>query len=83
MTRLGTPLLCPPGRRPVPHSVDVDEAVCRDPDDAYLVALYSDAHADFLVSGDRDFSGTAGLAFVLTPHQAVDRLELGTREGHR
>lgn len=61
---------------PYPDPVDVDAAACRDPDDAYLVALYTDAHAVFLVSGDKDFSGAADLAFVLTPRQAVRRLEL-------
>ncbi|MFN2582732.1 MAG: putative toxin-antitoxin system toxin component, PIN family [Candidatus Dormibacteria bacterium] len=61
---------------PYPDPVDVNEPVCRDPADAYLVALYNDAHADFLVSGDKDFSGTEALAFVLTPRQAVDQLEL-------
>lgn len=59
-----------------PDPVDVDEAVCRDPDDAYLVALYNDAHADLLVSGDKGFSEAADLAFVLTPREAVDRLDL-------
>lgn len=59
-----------------PDPVHVHEAVCRDPDDAYLVALYHHAHADVLVSGDKDFRGAARLAFVLTPRQAVNRLEL-------
>jgi len=61
---------------PYPDPVDIDEAVCRDPDDAYLIALYDDAHADYLVSGDKAFSGASELAFVRTPRQAVERLEL-------
>lgn len=66
---------------PYPDPVDFDEAVCRDPDDAYLVALYNVAHADFLVSGDKDFRGAADLAFVLTPRQAADRFVHDDRRG--
>ena len=61
---------------PYPDPVGCDEVVCRDPDDAYLVALYTEAHADLLISGDKGFSGAANLAFVLTPRRAVDQLGL-------
>lgn len=50
-------------------------AVCRDPGDAYLVALARAAVADALVTGDRDLLelDDIGVA-VMTPRELVERL---------
>ena len=58
----------PPG----PHA-----AVCRDPDDDYLVALATASGADAIVTGDLDLLAVdpKQLSFeVVTPRQLVDRL---------
>ena len=58
----------PPG----PHA-----AVCRDPDDDYLVALATATGADAIVTGDLDLLAVDPnhLSFeVVTPRQLVDRL---------
>jgi uncharacterized protein len=52
-------------------------AVCRDPDDDYLVALATARHADAIVTGDPDLHAidTEQLSIeILTPRQLVDRL---------
>ena len=52
-------------------------AVCRDPDDDYLVALAAARHADAIVTGDPDLHAidTEQLGIeILTPRQLVDRL---------
>lgn len=55
---------------PLPHP-----AVCRDPDDDYLVALARAARVDALVTGDRDLLELvdAGVA-VITPRELIERL---------
>ena len=58
----------PPG----PHA-----AVCRDPDDDYLVALATASGADVIVTGDLDLLAVdpKQLSFeVITPRHLVDRL---------
>lgn len=55
---------------PPPHP-----AVCRDPDDDYLVALARAAVVDALVTGDRDLLELDGIGVaVLTPRALVERL---------
>ncbi len=56
---------------PAPHP-----AVCRDPDDDYLVALATASHADAIITGDDDLlSIDDQLAIdILTPRQLIDRL---------
>lgn len=52
-------------------------AVCRDPNDDYLVALASARHADAIVTGDPDLHAidTEQLGIeILTPRQLADRL---------
>jgi uncharacterized protein len=52
-------------------------AVCRDPDDDYLVALATASHADAIITGDDDLRAIdrQQLAIdILTPRQLVDRL---------
>ena len=52
-------------------------AVCRDPNDDYLVALATARHADAIVTGDPDLHAidTEQLDIeILTPRQLVDRL---------
>lgn len=49
--------------------VDVP-AVCRDPNDDYLVALAAEAGVDVLCSGDRDLRDVAGVV-VRTPAELV------------
>ena len=52
-------------------------AVCRDPNDDYLVALATARHADAIVTGDPDLHAidTEQLGIeILTPRQLVDRL---------
>lgn len=52
-------------------------AVCRDPDDDYLVALSTARHADAIVSGDPDLHAIDNKQLdieILTPRQLVDRL---------
>ena len=52
-------------------------AVCRDPDDDYLVALATARHADAIVSGDPDLHAIDNKQLdieILTPRQLVDRL---------
>jgi uncharacterized protein len=45
-----------------------------DPKDDYLVALYRDADADALITGDADFAGLAGELVVMTPAELLARL---------
>ena len=52
-------------------------AVCRDPNDDYLVALATVRHADAIITGDPDLHAidTEQLGIeILTPRQLVDRL---------
>lgn len=56
---------------PPPHA-----AVCRDPNDDYLVALARSAGSDYLVTGDRDLhSLSLSDVVVLTPRELVHRLD--------
>jgi putative PIN family toxin of toxin-antitoxin system len=58
---------------PPPHP-----AVCRDPDDDYLVALATTHHAKALVTGDDDLLAINPEQLeieVLTPRQLLDRLD--------
>jgi putative PIN family toxin of toxin-antitoxin system len=53
-------------------------AVCRDPDDDYLVALATAHHANALVTGDDDLLAIDPDPLdveILTPRQLVDRLD--------
>jgi uncharacterized protein len=55
---------------PPPHP-----AVCRDPDDDYLVALARAALVDALVTGDRDLLELEDIGVaVITPRELVERL---------
>ena len=45
-----------------------------DPKDDYLVALYREADADALVTGDADFAGLTGELVVMTPAEMLARL---------
>jgi uncharacterized protein len=55
---------------PPPHP-----AVCRDPDDDYLVALARAAVVDALVTGDRDLLELEDIGVaVITPRELVERL---------
>lgn len=45
-----------------------------DPKDDYLVALYHDADADALITGDADFAGLADELVVMTPAELLARL---------
>ena len=55
---------------PPPHP-----AVCRDPDDDYLIALARAALVDALVTGDRDLLELEDIGVaVITPRQLVERL---------
>ena len=53
--------------------VDIPQST-PDPKDDYLVALYREADADALVTGDADFAGLAGELAVMTPAEMLDRL---------
>ena len=58
---------------PAPH-----QAVCRDPNDDYLVALATATHADALVTGDDDLlaiSPNELAVHIVTPRRLVDRLD--------
>lgn len=46
----------------------------RDPKDDYLVALYREADADALITGDADFAGLADELVVMTPAELLARL---------
>jgi putative PIN family toxin of toxin-antitoxin system len=58
------------------HSEPVDPpAVCRDPDDDYLLALAIGSHADALVTGDDDLHAIPNPGVeVITPRELLDRL---------
>lgn len=59
---------------PQPDPEGVDDKACRDPNDAYLVALARQAGADALVSGDRDLTELDDPhPPVLTPAAVLDR----------
>ncbi len=49
----------------------VDPAMCRDPNDLYLLGLCVSANAEFLVTGDRDLieSRWRGSTKIVTPRQ--------------
>jgi predicted nucleic acid-binding protein len=50
-------------------------AVCRDPDDGYLVALARATLVDALVTGDRDLLELEDIGVaVVTPRELVERL---------
>lgn len=57
----------------------VIEAISRDPDDDYLVALLTDSGADRLVSGDADLLALAAHdPRILSPRTLLDELTDGT-----
>jgi uncharacterized protein len=58
------------------HSDSVDPpAMCRDPDDDYLLALAIASHADALVTGDEDLHAIPNPGVeVITPRELLDRL---------
>lgn len=57
-----------------PDPSDVDGIDCRDPDDAYLIALAREVRAEALVSGDRDLTELDDSEPpVLTPAAVLDR----------
>lgn len=47
----------------------------RDPADEYLVALALDAHADLIVSGDRDLLDASITLEVVSPRELLERLQ--------
>ncbi|MBY0398277.1 MAG: putative toxin-antitoxin system toxin component, PIN family, partial [Thermoleophilia bacterium] len=49
------------------------QALTRDPNDDYLVALARDCGCDLIVSGDADLVMLEGPTEVLTPRQLLDR----------
>lgn len=53
--------------------VDIPQST-PDPKDDYLVALYREADADALVTGDADFAGLTGQFVVMTPAEMLARL---------
>jgi putative PIN family toxin of toxin-antitoxin system len=53
------------------------EALTRDPNDDYLVALARDCGCDLIVSGDADLVMLEGPLEVLTPRQLLDRRRAG------
>lgn len=53
--------------------VDIPQST-PDPTDDYLVALYREADADALVTGDADFAGLTGELVVMTPAEMLVRL---------
>ena len=53
--------------------VDIPQST-PDPKDDYLVALYREADADALVTGDADFAGLTGELVVVTPAEMLARL---------
>ncbi len=59
-----------------PDPVEVDPGACRDPNDAYLLALGVVTAADAIVSGDKDLTVLRRhKPPMFTPRQAVERLE--------
>ena len=51
------------------------EAVCRDPNDDYLIALLTRHPVDFLISGDKVLLALKPLyPKILTPRELIDRL---------
>ena len=58
-----------------PDPAVVDSTACRDPNDAYLLALGIATDADAIISGDKDLTILRRhRPPVLTPRQAVDRI---------
>ena len=49
-------------------------AVCRDPRDDYIFALYDQGHADLIVSGDKDVLALKGSYPIITARELIDRL---------
>ena len=59
---------------PQPDPIGLDDIECRDPNDAYLIALARRAEADAVVSGDRDLTELEDpQPLVLTPAGVLDR----------
>jgi uncharacterized protein len=56
------------------NPANVDLEACRDPKDAYLLALAAEANVDALISGDADLTVLTVSPPVLTPRQAVEQL---------
>ena len=49
-------------------------AICRDPRDDYIFALYDQGHADLIVSGDKDVQALKGRYPIITARELIDRL---------
>lgn len=65
---------------PQPDPAGIDDIECRDPDDAYLIALARRTGADALVSGDRDLTELHDpRPPVLTPAGVLDRWDVVPR----
>lgn len=61
-----------------PDPTTINMAACRDPNDAYLLALGVTAGVDAIVSGDKDLTVLGRhRPPVLTPRQAIERLDAG------
>ncbi len=64
-----------------PDPMRIDDIECRDPADAYLIALARQTGADAVVSGDRDLTELDALQPpVLTPAGALDRWDSVPRQ---
>lgn len=51
------------------------EAICRDPNDDYLMAMLVQHPVDFLITGDKDLlSLKSAYPKILTPRELIDRL---------
>lgn len=67
-----------------PDAENVDGIECRDPEDAYLIALAREADADALVSGDRDLTDLLDpRPPILTPGEVLDRWDPVPRQPFR
>ena len=49
-------------------------AICRDPRDDYLFALYDQGHVDLIISGNKDVLACKGNYPILTARELIDRL---------
>ena len=49
-------------------------AICRDPPDDYLFALFDQGHVDLIISGDKDVLACKSNYPVVTARELIDRL---------
>ncbi|MBC7683258.1 MAG: putative toxin-antitoxin system toxin component, PIN family [Ferruginibacter sp.] len=49
-------------------------AICRDPRDDFLFALYDQGHTDWIISGDNDVLALKSNYPILTARELIDRL---------